>query len=358
MSYNEENVAVDNQISGVDKVTEIFMERLLSDIENSGILPWERPFNSIYSFNYFTMHEYTGINRWILPPGEYLTANQINQYNRQSGKNYKFAKGIKWYPVFYVKDVETRISPADLPDDIAGSFTGEDGYIGRDLYSYYICRDGAVYRVKKVRRFYQVADRQFFVDEEGNPLPSKIETGDVVLTFTKPQEIFTNYIQREGIHVTEELDGCWYLADTDQLNLVPLRYFNSQEHYYSTAFHEAAHSTGHDSRLCRVGVAVSKRAEEKEHNKEKGTRKYTYSKEECVAEFCSALLCSEAGFQMQTTCDDAYKNHMAYIKSWIKYFKENKKDIIYVMSCAEKAAKYILGTKQFSEEGSAPMRKE
>lgn len=354
----QDNANVVSSADSVDKVTEIFVSRLLGQIESSGKLPWERPWNSIYAFNYFSMHEYTGINRWILPPGEYMTANQINDYNKKHKTNFRFAKGIQWFPVFFVKDQETQISPASLPDNIADSFTGQDGYIGRDMYHFYICKGGLVYKVKKVRRYYQVAERKWFLDENGNPLPSKIESGEVVLTCTKPQDIYNNYISREGIHVTEELDGCWYMPSKDQINLIPYNMFKSEEHYWSTAFHEAAHSSGHDSRLCRVGVALSKRGEAKEQDKEEGTRKYTYSKEECVAEFTSALLCSEAGFQMQSVCDDIYMNHGAYIQSWMKYFKENKKDIIYVMSCAEKAAKFILGNSEFSEEGSAPMRKE
>ena len=351
------DIAVDKDMS-VDKVTEIFFERLLGQIESTGKLPWERPFNSIYAFNYFSMHEYTGINRWILPPGEYLTANQINQYNSKTGKHYKFTKGIKWFPVFFVKDMETKISPASLPDSLVNSFSGEDGYIGRDGYYWYVCKGGEVYRCKKVRRYYQVADRQYFVDESGEPLPSKIESGEVVLTFTKPVEIRDKYINREGISCTSDSDGAYYIPLLDRINVPELRLFTSESRYYSTWFHEMIHSTGHDSRLCRVGVATSKSTEKDEINSIQGTRKYVYSMEECIAELGCALLCSEGGFQAESMSDDAYRNHVAYIESWMGYFKKNKKDIIWVMSCAEKAAKYVLGSKNFSDDGSAPMRKE
>ena len=340
-----------------DKVTQIFLERLIQNIEESGMLPWERPFNSLYAFNYFSMHEYTGINRWILPIGEYITANQINQYNKEHKTNYRFAKGIKWYPVFFIKDVETVISPDELPDGLKGNFTGNDGFIGVDGYVYYICRNGAVMRCKKVRRFYQVADRKYFLDENGNPLPSKIENGEVTLTFTKPQDIISKYISREGIHVTNDLDGAYYVPDRDCINVPDSKYFVSEARFYSTWFHEMIHSTGADGRLCRVGVAVSKRKEGDAINNEKGTRKYVYSMEECIAELGCALLCSEAGFQGESMSDDAYKNHASYIQGWMRYFKQNKDDIIWTMSCAEKAFRYVLdGANASNDSGSSPIK--
>lgn len=340
-----------------DKVTQIFLERLIQNIEESGTLPWERPFNSIYAFNYFSMHEYTGINRWILPAGEYMTANQINQYNREHKANYRFAKGIKWYPVFFVKDVEVAITEDELPDSLKAKYTGKDCFLGYDGYNYYICRNGSLFRCKKVRRYYQVADRKYFVDENGNTLPSRVENGEVTLTFAKPQDIISKYISREGITVTHDTDGAYYIPKGDIINVPDYKYFISESRFYSTWFHEMIHSTGADGRLCRVGVAVSKRKEGDELNKDKGTRKYVYSMEECIAELGCALLCSEAGFQGESMSDDAYKNHASYIQGWMKYFKENKDDIIWTMSCAEKAFRYVLdGDSASSDSGSTPIK--
>lgn len=344
-----------------DKVTEIFLERLMKQIEESGRLPWERPFSELYAFNYFSMREYTGINRWILPPGEYMTANQINSYNREHGTNFRFSKGIKWYPVFFVKDTQTEISESSLPSDIKEAGQTKEGYLGRDSSNnWYVKSEGKYYKCKKVRRFYQVADRSFFIDETGNTLPSRVANGEVVMTYTKPNEIIDNYLGRESnIRVTHTPGEAYYCCSGDIVNVPDIQYFNSEVRFYSTWFHELVHSTGADSRLCRVGVALSKRDERDKANKESDTKKYVYSMEECIAELGCALLCSESGFQSESLSDEAYKNHVAYVQSWMKYFKDNKDDIIWVMSCAEKAYRYVLyGDNSMSDVGTAPMRKE
>ncbi len=37
-------------------------------------MPWQKPYTQYNAFNYFTLKAYRGINRLILPFGEYLTA--------------------------------------------------------------------------------------------------------------------------------------------------------------------------------------------------------------------------------------------------------------------------------------------
>ena len=339
-----------------DKVTQIFLDRILKTIEETGTLPWERPFNSLCSFNYFSMHEYTGINRWILPPGEYVTANQINQFNKQTGKNLRYQKGIKWYPVFFVKDDMKEISVDELPEELRSKYSGEDKFLGYVGYYFYVVQKGVLYRCKKVRRFYNVTEINYLEGDNGFRLPSKVASGEVTLTFTKPNEIIDRYINREGIRVTHNSDGAYYIPALDTINVPDLSRFTSEGRYYSTWFHEMSHSTGADGRLCRVGVAVSKENERKEIARE-NTRKYSYSMEECIAELSCALLCREAGIQAESTSDDVYKNHVAYIQGWMKYFKSNKDDIIWTMSCAEKAYQYVLNGNPASQDtGSAPIK--
>jgi antirestriction protein ArdC len=51
-------------------------------------------------------------------------------------------------------------------------------------------------------------------------------------------------------------DRAAYRPATDTIRL-PLRsQFRAADDYYATAFHEAAHSTGHPSRLDRLGIAA------------------------------------------------------------------------------------------------------
>ena len=104
--------------------------------------------------------------------------------------------------------------------------------------------------------------------------------------------------------------------------------FNSEEEYYSTLFHELAHSTGHDSRLARdIGHSQFGSA--------------TYSKEELVAEMSSAMLCGIAGIENRTI-----DNSAAYIQSWLKVLKSDKKLLVSAGGQAQKACDMIAGNQE------------
>ena len=102
--------------------------------------------------------------------------------------------------------------------------------------------------------------------------------------------------------------------------------FLSSEKYYSTLFHELAHSTGHSSRLNRPEIT---------ENNFFGS--HEYSKEELVAEMSAAFLCGEAGILPTTITNSA-----AYLQSWAAKFKENKKMVVCAAASAQKAADFIL----------------
>jgi antirestriction protein ArdC len=62
-----------------------------------------------------------------------------------------------------------------------------------------------------------------------------------------------------------------------------------------------------------------------------------YSKEELVAELCSAFLAGIANLDMDI------RNSAAYIKGWASALRDNQKWIMWAAARAEKAADYILG---------------
>ena len=84
--------------------------------------------------------------------------------------------------------------------------------------------------------------------------------------------------------------------------------FKSQEDFYSTAFHELTHATGHGSRLSRKGILEPSYS-----------GSHTYSQEELVAEFGASMLCASAGIEQQTI-----ENSAAYIQGWLKVLKNDK----------------------------------
>lgn len=117
-----------------------------------------------------------------------------------------------------------------------------------------------------------------------------------------------------------------YSPRTDIVRMPKPERFDSNEAYYSTLFHELAHSTGHTDRLGRKGIMDTVMF---------GST--TYSREELVAEMGSAFLCGEAG--ILEPCID---RSSAYIAGWLKALKNDRKLVVTAAAQAQKAADFIL----------------
>lgn len=129
-------------------------------------------------------------------------------------------------------------------------------------------------------------------------------------------------------------DQAYYQKASDQVTMPSKNLFIKDEAYYTTIFHELAHSTGHEKRLNR-----------KELTDHDGFGGENYSKEELTAEFTAAFLCGITGIQSETI-----NNSTAYIQGWLKALKEDKKLLLNAASQAQKAADYILGVKLENQE--------
>lgn len=120
----------------------------------------------------------------------------------------------------------------------------------------------------------------------------------------------------------------FYRPSTDSIHLPPREAFRGPESYAATVFHELVHSTGHPSRLARP--AVTDGALFGDH---------AYSEEELVAEIGSAFLCSHVGHAEQTL-----DNSAAYIASWLRVLRDNRRLVLRAAQRAQRAVDFILGT--------------
>lgn len=311
-------------------VAQIIIENFLRDVDEKGSMPWQRPYERYDSFNYFSKKAYRGINRLILPGGEYITKNQINTYNKEHNEDFRFQKGIQWYPVIFFKPDKHRISVEEFnkvfPDITIGG--DKELYLHKDNWSYTV-RDGVIIKHRNILRYHLVAERQHFKNSKGECLPSRIETGEVVITKQKPQEVIDSYVERSGVTVETTMSTpCYYPAsDVVMLN----KYTKSEDSWFATAFHELAHSTGHRSRLCREGVTKSAIF---------GSD--IYAVEECIAEITACLCCAETGISdMKTSGMAEYDNSIAYVQAWKKRVKDWGNKFIYIVSQADKAFNMI-----------------
>lgn len=101
--------------------------------------------------------------------------------------------------------------------------------------------------------------------------------------------------------------------------------FKSTAEYYSTAFHELAHNTGHKSRLDRLEKTAFFDSE-------------AYSKEELIAEISSATIVNHAGLETP----DSFRDNAAYIQSWLQVLRNDKRFIVSAAGKAEIAIQMIL----------------
>lgn len=317
-------------------VADIIIDTFLRDVDEKGTMPWQRPYERYNAFNYFTGKTYRGINRLILPFGEYLTKKQINTYNKEKGEDFRFQKGIEWFPVVFFTVQERGISRDEMLDAFPDVNFNEDGYVGTEgVWNFYIS-DGNPVKRRNILKYFEVAERKHFRNSKGEYLPSRLENEEVVIVQEEPKKVMDEYIEREGITVDYTSgDTPCYIPILDKVELNP--YVKSEEGWFSVAFHELAHSTGHVSRLNRKGVNYPRGISKDE-------KKSLYAVEECIAEITSSLLCAECGiYDFKTSGTMEYDNNIAYVQGWKKRVKDWGSEFIYIVSQADKAFNFILG---------------
>ena len=142
------------------------------------------------------------------------------------------------------------------------------------------------------------------------------------------EAIAAAYLERENLRVSHGRPA--YSPSLDLVKMPSIDEVVSTDEFYSTYFHELAHSTGHPGRLARFSA-------------EAGTfeSKEEYSKEELVAEFGASMLCGHAGIEQQTI-----ENSAAYIQGWLKVLKNDQKLAIIAAGQAQRAADFILGSER------------
>jgi antirestriction protein ArdC len=125
----------------------------------------------------------------------------------------------------------------------------------------------------------------------------------------------------------------YYRPGSDMVRMPDATRIASPEEYYSTMFHELAHSTGHSKRLDRGLDSIPK-----------PFGSLDYGKEELIAEMAAAFLCGETGIKSAVI-----DNQAAYIDGWLRQLKQDRKLVIVAASAAQKAADWIRGQRAGGE---------
>lgn len=279
-------------ISVYEIVTQQIMERL-----EKGEIPWKRPWSGSAGvpINLRSKKPYRGVNVWLLGCTGYSSPYWAS-FKQVSESGGSIKKGEKSSLVVFWKPMSKTII--------------EEGENGEDL---------AVEKSSFMLRYYRVFNvEQTEGLEDKIPHVEKIEFNPI----EKCEEIMEEMPQRPEIKYGG--GRAFYRPDDDFVQLPLKEHFHSPEEFYSTAFHELVHSTGHSSRLSR--------------DMKNFFGSHDYSKEELVAEMGASFLCGTAGIE-NTTID----NSAAYIQSWLKKLNDDKKMVVFAASAAQRAAEFILG---------------
>lgn len=140
------------------------------------------------------------------------------------------------------------------------------------------------------------------------------------------------FFAKLGADIRHGGNQAYYSSGTDLVQMPVFECFRSPEAYYATLAHELTHWTKHKSRLDR----------------EFGRKKWGdegYAREELVAELGAAFLCADLALTPEPGTD-----HAAYIQSWLKVLKEDKRAIFSAAAHAQKAADFLHGPQEQAQE--------
>lgn len=117
--------------------------------------------------------------------------------------------------------------------------------------------------------------------------------------------------------------SAYYAPGPDFIQMPPFQTFHNADAYYATLGHEMTHWTRHASRLDR----------------DFGRSRFGdagYAREELVAELGAAFLCADLGLALEPRED-----HAAYIGSWLKVLRDDKRFIVSAAAHAQRAVAWL-----------------
>jgi antirestriction protein ArdC len=291
------------------KTTDIYEQvtnQIITQLEQ-GIVPWKSPYFSKVGFprNFSTGKAYQGINVFLLGSHRFtspyfLTFIQAKELGGHVRKGERGSLVIKYGN--YSKQ-----------EDEASATSEEEAETCRYLKGY------TVFHASQI---------------EGIEFPPPENLPELSLTdkTTRAREIIAGMPNPPSF--AEGSAVPCYRPGNDSINMPERGYFKTEEVYYSTLFHELAHSTGHASRLARQSLL-----ENKGIHADGDTARAVYAEEELVAEMGAAFLNAHAGIM-----ENELPNSAAYLQSWINVLKSKdaKSWVIRAASHAQKATNYIL----------------
>lgn len=275
----------------------------LIEVMESGQIPWRRQWNSVYKdgppMNATSGNKYRGSNIFLLSLAPF-TCNRWVTFKQAKSIGGKVRKGQKAWPVVFWRFFEKK---------------GKDGKPVLDRF-------GKPEKIPMLR-YYMV----FNLEQcDGIEIPKNEDYSPIDFTpISRCEGVLREMPQRPEI--SHGHTGACYLPTQDRVEMPDQDTFKTEEAYYETTFHELAHATGHKSRLGRDLSGTFGSA--------------PYAREELVAEITASLLCAHCHIDRATI-----ENSAAYLQSWMRKLRDDKRLFVTAAGRAAKAADFVLGNQE------------
>lgn len=278
----------------------LITDRIIAELE-AGTIPWHKPWTCAQpAISHTTGKAYSLLNQLLLGgrSGEYLTFSQAKKEGGSVKKGEKASMVVFWKWL--------KIEDED---------TGEEKEVPFLRY----------FSVFHVDQCEGISPR--FRASEALPV-DPAEANDAA------EDVIADYLHRSGVHlISRESSEAFYQPATDTVVLPMRKQFADTAEYYSAAFHELTHSTGHRSRLNRLTETVR-------------FGSATYSREELCAELGASFILNRLG--LETT--GSFRNNAAYIDHWLTVLQEDKRLLVTAAGQADKAVRLILNDKEDADD--------
>src|SRR6266853_4089794 len=197
-------------------VYSIVTDQILKQLE-SGVAPWRKPWRAEPPCNLVSGKEYRGINPFLLASQGY-------------GSRY-------WLTFNQAKKLGGHIRKGEHSSLVTFWHIGEEKIIRQT--------DGTERKSKPfLLRFYHV-----FNVEQTEGIADKLGLTGASPRVPDLEQCEALVSGMPNAPARTQSDRAWYRPSTDTVGMPARNLFNSSEEFYSTLFHELAHSTGHASRV-------------------------------------------------------------------------------------------------------------
>lgn len=264
-------------------------DRIIASLE-TGAAPWLKPWadgkcGTMGPYNAASGRPYNGINWLVLGSGGWLTFKQAKELGGSVRKGEKGTAIVFWS--------FPKIKQDDGTEKVVPFAKGY-----------------TVFHVEQCEG----------IDAAKLKQPEPIAAGNTNINVLAAQA---------GAQVRHGGSKAYYSPTSDYIGMPSLSAFESADAYACTLAHELVHWTGHKSRCDR------------QFGKRFGDDAYAF--EELVAEIGSAFVCAQTGIPLDGL------QHPAYIASWLKVLKGDKRAIFTASSQAKKAAELVMASGEEEE---------